>query len=97
MGARVREGIQLQRRGRPDLCLLRPPREARAPTFNREVNQMVNIKWEKIRRGVECDNERMVWRPYGAPQILSLETSAFHDAPISVPKPIGTPCLRAQP
>ncbi|MBS0366333.1 MAG: 3-keto-5-aminohexanoate cleavage protein [Proteobacteria bacterium] len=43
------------------------------------------VNWDKIRRGVEREKGRMIWRPYGAPQILSLERSALHDAPISVP------------
>ncbi|HJV94616.1 MAG TPA: 3-keto-5-aminohexanoate cleavage protein [Albitalea sp.] len=46
---------------------------------------MTTIHWDKIKRGVEREHERMIWKPYGAPQILSLETSALHDAPISVP------------
>jgi 3-keto-5-aminohexanoate cleavage enzyme len=46
---------------------------------------MTQVNWGKIRSGVDRDRGRMVWKPYGAPQILSLETSAFHDAPISVP------------
>lgn len=44
-----------------------------------------NINWDKIGRAVERDKGRMVWRPYGAPQILDLEHSALHDAPISTP------------
>ncbi|MBT2334965.1 3-keto-5-aminohexanoate cleavage protein [Variovorax paradoxus] len=46
---------------------------------------MTNVNWEKVQAGVEREKKKMVWRPYGAPQILSLENSALHDAPISVP------------
>lgn len=45
----------------------------------------VNVNWTKVRKGVEREHTRMIWRPYGAPQILDLEHSALHDAPISVP------------
>ncbi|WP_321822468.1 MULTISPECIES: 3-keto-5-aminohexanoate cleavage protein [unclassified Burkholderia] len=46
---------------------------------------MTKIDWERIERSVARDHGRMIWKPYGAPQILSLERSALHDAPISVP------------
>jgi 3-keto-5-aminohexanoate cleavage enzyme len=46
---------------------------------------MAKIDWDRIKSGVERERGRMVWRPYGAPQILNLERSAMHDAPISVP------------
>jgi len=46
---------------------------------------MTNVRWDKVGRGVARERERMIWRPYGAPQILDLEHSALHDAPISVP------------
>ena len=46
---------------------------------------MTTIDWDRIQDGVQRERERMIWRPYGAPQILSLESSALHDAPISVP------------
>jgi 3-keto-5-aminohexanoate cleavage enzyme len=46
---------------------------------------MTKIDWERIQKSVERDKGRMIWKPYGAPQIMSLETSALHDAPISVP------------
>ncbi|CAN5607329.1 3-keto-5-aminohexanoate cleavage protein [soil metagenome] len=46
---------------------------------------MTKINWDRISDGVERERHRMVWKPYGTPQILSLENSAFHDAPISVP------------
>lgn len=46
---------------------------------------MTKVNWEKVRAGVERERNKMIWRPYGAPQILNLENSALHDAPISVP------------
>jgi 3-keto-5-aminohexanoate cleavage enzyme len=46
---------------------------------------MTKIDWERIERSVARDQGRMIWKPYGAPQILNLEHSALHDAPISVP------------
>jgi 3-keto-5-aminohexanoate cleavage enzyme len=46
---------------------------------------MTKIDWDRIKSGVERERGRMIWRPYGAPQIMSLERSALHDAPISVP------------
>jgi 3-keto-5-aminohexanoate cleavage enzyme len=44
-----------------------------------------NVNWDKVRKGVAREKRRMIWKPYGAPQILNLEYSALHDAPISVP------------
>jgi 3-keto-5-aminohexanoate cleavage enzyme len=46
---------------------------------------MTKIDWDRIQKSVERDKGRMIWKPYGAPQIMSLESSALHDAPISVP------------
>ena len=46
---------------------------------------MTKIHWDRIQAGVAREKNKMIWRPYGAPQILSLETSALHDAPVSVP------------
>lgn len=46
---------------------------------------MPNINWDIVGKGVKRENERMIWRPYGAPTVLDLEHSAFHDAPISTP------------
>ena len=46
---------------------------------------MTTIDWKKIQAGAARERNRMVWRPYGAPQILSLESSALHDAAISAP------------
>jgi 3-keto-5-aminohexanoate cleavage enzyme len=46
---------------------------------------MVKIDWDRVQKGVAREKERMIWRPYGAPTVLDLEHSMFHDAPISVP------------
>lgn len=46
---------------------------------------MAKIDWDRVTKGVEREKGRMIWRPYGAPTVLDLEHSAFHDAPISVP------------
>lgn len=46
---------------------------------------MTTINWKRIEEGVKRDNSRMMWKPYGAPQILNLENSALHDASISTP------------
>ena len=46
---------------------------------------MANIDWNRVEKGLARENNRMIWRPYGAPTVLDLERSAFHDAPISVP------------
>ncbi|MGE3595974.1 MAG: 3-keto-5-aminohexanoate cleavage protein [Dehalococcoidia bacterium] len=46
---------------------------------------MAKINWELVNKGVQRERERMIWRPYGAPTVLDLEKSSFHDQPISVP------------
>lgn len=46
---------------------------------------MAKINWDIINKGVQRERERMIWRPYGAPTVLDLEKSSFHDEPISVP------------
>jgi len=46
---------------------------------------MVKIDWDRVKEGVERDRQRIVWRPYGAPTIMDLERTAFHDVPISTP------------
>lgn len=44
---------------------------------------MANIDWERVESGLERERKRMIWRPYGAPEILNLDGTAFHDAPTS--------------
>ncbi|MBI4941766.1 MAG: 3-keto-5-aminohexanoate cleavage protein [Actinobacteria bacterium] len=44
---------------------------------------MTTIDWDRVRKGVERERQKMIWRPYGLPTILDLENTAYHDAPIS--------------
>lgn len=46
---------------------------------------MTTIDWNRVDVGLERERKRMIWRPYGAPEILNLDTSAYHDAPVSKP------------
>ena len=46
---------------------------------------MENIDWDRVQRGVARENHKMIWRPYGAPLIMDLEGSSFHDMPTSEP------------
>jgi 3-keto-5-aminohexanoate cleavage enzyme len=46
-------------------------------------DKMVNVDWERVAQGVARENNKMIWRPYGFPMIMSLDNSSFHDAPIS--------------
>lgn len=46
---------------------------------------MTTINWKRITEGVNREKSRMIWKPYGAPQILDLQNSNLHSAPISVP------------
>lgn len=46
---------------------------------------MTNIDWQRVQAGLAREKHKMIWRPYGLPEIMSLETSAFHDAEISQP------------
>jgi 3-keto-5-aminohexanoate cleavage enzyme len=46
---------------------------------------MGNIDWDRVQRGVERENKKMIWRPYGLPRVMDLEGSSFHDAPTSEP------------
>jgi 3-keto-5-aminohexanoate cleavage enzyme len=52
-----------------------------------------NVDWERVRAGVEREKGRMIWRPYGLPDIVDPEHSAFTDQPITslwdVPQTIG--------
>lgn len=46
---------------------------------------MANIDWNRVSKGVARENEKMIWRPYGIPTVMDLESTCFHDAPISEP------------
>ncbi|SHK69090.1 3-keto-5-aminohexanoate cleavage enzyme [Pseudonocardia thermophila] len=44
---------------------------------------MTRVDWARIAASVRREQERMIWRPYGAPDILDLERTSFHDAAVS--------------
>ena len=44
-----------------------------------------SIRWDLVDQGVERAGRRMVWKPYGAPEIVDPEHTAFHDANIQPP------------
>jgi 3-keto-5-aminohexanoate cleavage enzyme len=46
---------------------------------------MTKIDWNRVDTAVERDGHRMVWRPYGLPEVADLEHSAFFDGAISSP------------
>jgi 3-keto-5-aminohexanoate cleavage enzyme len=41
-----------------------------------------NIDWDKVAEGVERARRRIVWKPYGAPEIVDPEHTIFHDGKI---------------
>lgn len=43
------------------------------------------IDWDRVRKGLERERHRMIWRPYGLPEIVDPEKSAFVDGPIQAP------------
>jgi 3-keto-5-aminohexanoate cleavage enzyme len=40
------------------------------------------VHWDRVAEGVERAQGRMIWKPYGIPEIIDPEHSAFHDGPI---------------
>jgi 3-keto-5-aminohexanoate cleavage enzyme len=40
------------------------------------------VHWDTVQVGLERARHRMIWRPYGYPEIIDPERSAFHDGPI---------------
>jgi len=44
-----------------------------------------SIHWDIVEKGVERAQERMVWKPYGIPEIIDPEHTIFHDNPIQPP------------
>jgi 3-keto-5-aminohexanoate cleavage enzyme len=46
---------------------------------------MTKIDWDRVQRGVDREKHRMIWRPYGLPEVVNPMRSAFHDAPLSLP------------
>lgn len=49
---------------------------------------MNKVDWDRVERGLEREGHRMIWRPYGLPEIVDPERSAFVDAPIQTPWPV---------
>ncbi len=49
---------------------------------------MCNIDWDRVNAGLERDRQRLIWRPYGAPNVLDLEHSAFFAEKITPPWPV---------
>src|SRR5260370_10551155 len=50
------------------------------------------VHWDRVAAGLERDKHRMIWRPYGLPEITDPEHSVFHEGEIQpawdVPKKI---------
>ncbi len=46
---------------------------------------MSKVDWDRVEKGLEREQHRMIWRPYGLPDIVDPERSAFVDAPIQTP------------
>jgi 3-keto-5-aminohexanoate cleavage enzyme len=44
-----------------------------------------SIHWDIVEKGVERAQGRMVWKPYGSPEIVNPEHTIFHDNPIQPP------------
>jgi 3-keto-5-aminohexanoate cleavage enzyme len=44
---------------------------------------MANINWDRVNSGLERDRKKMIWRPYGLPEVVDPQHSAFHDVPLS--------------
>lgn len=46
---------------------------------------MASIDWNRVESGLEREHHRMIWRPYGLPQVGDPTRSSFHDVPLSPP------------
>ena len=49
---------------------------------------MSSIDWDRVNAGLERDRHRMIWRPYGAPNVLDLNHSSFFAESIQPPWPM---------
>lgn len=49
---------------------------------------MSSIDWERVQEGLVRDRHRIIWRPYGLPDVLDLERSRFFDGPVQPDWPI---------
>jgi 3-keto-5-aminohexanoate cleavage enzyme len=47
-----------------------------------------SVDWEHVRKGLERERHRMIWRPYGLPEIVDPERSRFHAGPIQTTWPV---------
>ncbi len=45
----------------------------------------MTIDWDRVNKGLEREGHRMIWRPYGLPEVVNPEGTAFHDTPLSPP------------
>lgn len=43
------------------------------------------VNWPLVNQGLERAQHRMLWRPYGYPEIMDPEGTAFHSAPVQPP------------
>jgi 3-keto-5-aminohexanoate cleavage enzyme len=46
---------------------------------------MSGIDWDRVERGLERERHRMIWRPYGLPEVVDPERSAFFDGIVQPP------------
>lgn len=44
---------------------------------------MANIDWNRVQSGLEREQHKMIWRPYGLPEVGDPRASSFHDVPLS--------------
>jgi 3-keto-5-aminohexanoate cleavage enzyme len=44
-----------------------------------------SVNWALVEKGMERSERRMIWRPYGAPEVLDPEASAFHAGQVQAP------------
>lgn len=43
------------------------------------------VDWKRVEKGLEREQHKIIWRPYGLPEIIDPERSAFVDAPVQPP------------
>ena len=46
---------------------------------------MSKIDWDRVEKGLERERHRMIWRPYGLPEVTDPERSSFFDGAIQPP------------
>jgi len=72
------------------MILATPPGEANGLrtctlSYRTEVHVSDTVRWDRVARGLERDNFRMIWKPYGLPEIIDPSGSAFHDGQVHPP------------